>query len=187
MAPKLTSAQLNGIPDGLKAFTDKWVEITDEKQRYSVCYEDDFFDENLGVKLRDTLNYFKTSMEHELSRRGLTVSPVCIFEFLVGEPTFYKIVDYTTQVLVSKNKQPTNLREFSQFLATRILRSRLRMSTEKAFELIDFIAIKNGFVSMSKERFTTILSSIRGYELGKRTGSATKETRGLRKRKNDNK
>jgi hypothetical protein len=49
MAPKLTAAQLNGIPDGLKAFTDNWVEITDEKQRHSVCYEDDYFDENLGA------------------------------------------------------------------------------------------------------------------------------------------
>lgn len=77
--------ELSVLPEAFKAFTDGWVDITDEEKAYKIELEDDFH------------------------RRGLPVEAIFIFEHLLGDG-LNKIVDYTTTRLVDKGKSPTSCR-----------------------------------------------------------------------------
>jgi hypothetical protein len=171
MAPRGASDPMKSLPEAFKAWLDGWNNVTQHNHEYTVVYADDFFNENLGKKLRETLTHFENSLNCELASRGKNVTSVNTFEFLVGEHSFNTLVDYTTQCLIKRNKHATNPNEFREFIATRILRSRLRVSSKRAFELLDFTAIQNGFICMSQERYTDIMSCIRGYDVLRRVGS----------------
>ena len=74
-------------------------------------------------------------------------------------------------MLVKKNKQTTRESEFRQFLARRILRSRLRMSSEKAFQTMEFIGLQGGFSIMPLARYRELMSCLSGYDVIGRSGA----------------
>ena len=94
-----------------------------------------------------------------------------VFEHLLGDGAMCSIVDYTTQVLIEKGKPATNISKIRQFIATRILRSRFRLSTARAFDPMEQIAIQNGFILMDLHRYNSIMSSLQAYEVLGRSGA----------------
>ena len=120
----LVDPKLKGLPEAFTAWANGWDDVTDENVGYSIEREDDFKDHELGRSLIETLIHIKEFTTIALTRRALPVESVYIFEHLVGD-ALSKIVDYTTTRLVDKKKPPTSPHEYSEFLATRILRSRI--------------------------------------------------------------
>lgn len=112
----------SNLPEAFKAFRDGWNEVTNSNVSYTVVLESEYSDDNVAEKLRATLLNMANLMIDALACRGKDPNNiVLIFEHLFGEATFAKLVDYTTQALVSKDKEPTNISEFQQFIASRIV------------------------------------------------------------------
>ena len=74
---------------------------------------------------------------------------------LLSDIAFLKIIEYTNQELVLMGHPITNLLEFKQFIDTRWLRSRLRVSPDLVFNKMKETAIYNGFILMDVARYKT--------------------------------
>ena len=104
-----------------------------------------------------------------MERTGVNTTSDHIFTYLLSDTVLLKIADYTTEVLVMNSHPPLSLHEFKQFIGTRWLRSRYRVSTENVFLLMKYVAMKNGFALMELQRFNSIYVSIRGFPVQQRS------------------
>ncbi|KAG7369946.1 hypothetical protein IV203_027692 [Nitzschia inconspicua] len=167
----MTSDAMKWIPADLKAFQDCWEEITDDSQPYEVVMEDDFSQDYSAKRMCDILGHIAQRLTSLISGRGKTVNRVAVLEQLLDTSVLYKLEEYTTQMLVSLKHQPLVPFEFREFLFTRWLRSRFKVSNEVAFASLMKHVASDNFTLMERDRFIAIQSCTRGYAQAGRTAS----------------
>ena len=139
--------------------------------RFQVLTNLEYEDKYSRSSLEDSYLHITNNLERCLRSSGLSVNGASAIEFLTSEEVFATLSKYASQVLVSRNLLPVRPYELRKFFATKLLRSRFNMSTQKSWEeCMKPLSTKHGFTLMDKERFDNILTSIRGYDVTSRTG-----------------
>ena len=118
------------LPDMFKACKTGWVEQT--VKRFVCVTEDEYKTQYLRQKLEATYKHMDKSIAAHLSSRGLEYTDANKLEALCSGTVFQKLADYTTEALVAQNLVGTSAYEMKRFLAHTLLRSRFRMSSERA-------------------------------------------------------
>ena len=156
----------DALPEGLRAFRDGWSEITKYNEPYRIVKKGDVneHDDN-GSNLAEMYLWMADKMTTSLTQSGFTSTSYNIFTHLLSDIVLLKIIEYTNHDLVLKGHPITNLLEFKQFIGTRWLRSRLKVSPELAFNKMQETAKYHGFPLMDRERYKNIYGSLRGFPL----------------------
>ena len=150
----------------MKAFTNGWVEVTQVNEPYNIIRKTDEnpSDDN-GQHLASIYLDMAEKMTTSLTQSGFSCTSYNIFTHLLSDIPVLQIIEYTNQELVIKGYPITNIIEFKQFLGTKWLRSRHRVSPELAFNKMRETAKYNGFTLMDRGRYNQIYQCIRGYPL----------------------
>ena len=99
-----------------------------------------------------------SKMSSALKSRGQEHNCVNAFNYLLPEHIVSKLCDATTQHLVNNDNDPLeDTAEYYEFIATKMLRSRFRMSTSQAFEIMKGEAKKHKFALMDLSRYEAIV------------------------------
>ena len=69
-----------------------------------------------------------------INRKGFDVNSFNIFSYLMPDTALLRIIECTTQQIEVIGYPSTNLSRFKEFMGTRWLRSRSRVSTKLVFE-----------------------------------------------------
>lgn len=168
----------NAIPDALKACTTHWVEdLTLKKRKFDVFTEDEYMNEHTGHGISDSYIKASTSMELHLSQHAKDMNAFNTVSHLISDTVVADICAFTSQELARRNLQPVSPYEFKRFYATKLLRSRINLSTKKGWEVfMKPLAQTHGFTLMEYDRFNNILTSVRGYDVPTRSGDNGDET-----------
>ena len=159
------SGPIDNLPDYLKAFSTGWTEITKENHPYTIVDKDDYNTFENGKHLSEMYVRMADSVTSTLSKKGLPVTSHNILSHLLSDIALLKIIEYTNEELVIMGHPITNLTEFKQFIGTRWLRSRLRVSPTLAFAKMKETAKFNGFLLMDISRYNNIYACIRGFSM----------------------
>ena len=161
-----TVSRYDVLPESLKAFTNGWVEVTQVNQPFNIIRKiDENPSDDNGQHLASIYLDMAQKMTTSLTQSGVSCTSYNIFTHLLSDIPVLQIIEYTNQELVIKGYPITNIIEFKQFLGTKWLRSRLRVSPELAFNKMRETAKYNGFTLMDRGRYTHIYQCIRGYPL----------------------
>ena len=167
----LPSAIDKMIPDAMKACTTGWKEKSLEETKFVVFSEEQYKDKYHRDGLISSYTHAADSIARHLQSVSLDVNAANTLNYLVSNPVFENISQYTTQQLVSRNLDPMNSLETRRFFATKLLRSRFNLSTKKSWtDIMVPLAEKHNLTLMQYERFNNILTSIRGYDVLSRSG-----------------
>lgn len=135
---------LGKIPEGLIAWENGWVEQGVGPQ-YIVVDEESMLGSSFTENLMKCLIGMATSMENALGSRGLPVTPVNVFKYLL-HPSLDHFVDYTSQQLVSVGKKRTNMHEMYTFIATLMFRNGFNYDTDLSWAYME--KVSDGFELM---------------------------------------
>lgn len=182
MSPPISKSQSDStnstslkIPQAFLAFRDGWEETTIDNEPIRLFIEDDYIDEhNLNSSI-DTFTHMVTSMSSALKSRGQENNWVNAFTYLLPGNVISKLSDATTQHLVAAKCDHTENDEYYEFIATKMFRSRLRLSTYEAFVIMKDQSIKHGFDLIEYERYEAI-NNCTGYPTAADELDITKRT-----------
>eukprot|EP00984_Skeletonema_dohrnii_P027846 scaffold17539_cov76-Skeletonema_dohrnii-CCMP3373.AAC.1 len=167
----LPRAADSAIPDRLKACLTGWKEVPMSKTMYELVTEEEFKEAYMSASYINTSSNAVASVERHLNQSGREINTTNIITSLVSDATFLNLSNHTSEALVKRGLRRTNPIEMQTFLATKLLRSRFRMSTKMAWTtVLSSIAKANGFELMDMSRYNNILTCIRGYGISNRSG-----------------
>ena len=127
--------EYKGIPDDIKAFTDGWVEVTEDDRGYEVVTELDFSYCYHQKKMTDTFECMAKNVTSALTSRGVNISRLSIIDHLLGDAAISRISDCTTQALVENVHPPVSSHlEYREFIFTRWLCSRYKISNKLSLQ-----------------------------------------------------
>ena len=159
------------IPDSMKACITGWNELNLVDEKFDIMTREEYENEYTRSPLEESYVHVAKAMETSLANAGCAVNAANALDFLVSEEVFVTIAKYASQVLVSRGLPIVKSYELRMFFATKLLRSRFDMSSDKSWdECLKPLATKHGFTLMEKDRFNNILTSIRGYDVVSRAG-----------------
>ena len=174
---KITSSALPHIdkliPDAFKACTTGWVEKDISTSAYTIVSEDHFVEKYLGQGLVETYEHIAKSMGQHLRTKGQECNAVNALNALIQLSTFEDIASYTTEELVKKGHDYVSSYETTRrFFATKLLRSRFAVSTKCAWERFMIpLSRANNFTLLDVDRYNSILTCLKGYDVQGRTGN----------------
>ncbi|KAG7360729.1 hypothetical protein IV203_035828 [Nitzschia inconspicua] len=154
----MTQDPMKSIPADLKAFQDGWEERTDDSHPYEIVMEDDFTQDYSAKRMCDILGYIAQRLTSLIAQKGKTVNRAAVLDHLLDTAVTYKLEEYTTQVLVRLNHPPLAPYEFREFLFTRWLRSRFKVSNEVAFASLMKHVASDKIVLIERDCFIAIQS-----------------------------
>ena len=126
---------------------------------------DEYSELDHGKIMKTTYLNIANQTEDALKKKGMNVTTTNIFHHLLSDTVILKISEHTTEQLVCNGYAPTTIDEFKQFLGTRWLRSKIRLSTQLAFDNMKWTAKRKGFILMDLDRYMHINECIRGFSL----------------------
>ena len=150
------------IPQAFLAFRDGWDETTIDNEPIRLFMEEDYIDDKNLNPFIDTFSHMVTSMSSALKSRGQAINCVNAFTYLLPVNVISKLSDATTQHLVAKDCDKIENDEYYEFIATKMLRSRHKVSTYQAFVKMKDESIKHGFDLMEYARYQSI-NNCTGY------------------------
>jgi hypothetical protein len=129
------------------------------------------FEEKYALgSLFDSYKFVEDSMTRHLREHGRDTTASESLEVLLSGEAVEMLVRHTTAALVKRDLAPTNGMEMKRFLAHTLLRSRYRVSTSLAWEMMGTEATRQGITLMDQKRYNNLLTCLRGYALAGREG-----------------
>ena len=154
----LPSSLDKSLPDAMKACATGWKPQSLGKRKYEV-YDEREYDEKYMGGLLDSYIFVAESTERHLRELGMDNNPANTVANLISDEVFAYIAHHTTQQLVKRNLPPVDVYEFKRFYATKLLRSRFKVSSDQAWkEVMEPLATRHGFSLMDMNRFNNILT-----------------------------
>ena len=118
------------LPKSLQSFANGWKEDAIEEEGFTVMTLEEYSNIDFSTKMRTNYLSMADFTIKAFKRKGLQASSVNIFEHNISDQVLLSIVEFTTEQLVKCGHVPTSLLEYQQFLATRWLRSRIRLGLQ---------------------------------------------------------
>ena len=134
----------------MKELLDGWKEETENHHEYKFYTSEEFDDINSGEVLRSKYLNTASKIVNDLQRVDLEVNGPNIFGYLLSDTVVLKISEHTTEILVKIGNPPTSIHEYKKILGTRWLRSRLRLGTSLAFNIMRETDKRGGFTLMTE-------------------------------------
>ena len=160
---QVKSKAMPTIPQAFIAFRDGWTEVNIEEEPFKLVMEEDYVNHHNLDPLIETFTHMVKAMTSALTSRGLPLNRVNAFMYLLPTGVISKLADSTTQHLIANGLEKIrDNHEYYQFLATKMLRSRFRMSSVAAFLSMEHSTKIYQFDLMDLKRYNEILGSI-GY------------------------
>ena len=157
---QVKSKAMPTIPQAFIAFRDGWTELNIEEEPFKLVMEEDYVNHHNLDPLIETFTHMVKAMTSALTSRGLPLNRVNAFMYLLPTGVISKLADSTTQHLIANGlEQIRDNREYYQFLATKMLRSRFRMSSPAAFLSMENLSKFHQFDLMDLKRYNEILGS----------------------------
>jgi len=146
------------IPQAFLAFKDGWTEKEFNNAPIELFMEKDYLNHHNVAPFIETFTHMVSSMASALKSRGQEHNCVNAFKYLLPEHIVSKLRDATTQHLVNTDNDPIeDTAEYYEFIATKMLRSRFKMSTSRAFRVMEGEAKTHKFVLMDQSRYNAIV------------------------------
>ena len=159
-------------------------------QPFCILTKEEYMEEFGTTKCIDTMIGMADSMESHLEHFGMENSNASTFMALISTIAVGKIAEYTTEQLVKDGLQRVSINEMYQIVASLLVRSRIRCTTEAAYqEFMQPLERKYNVRFASAKRLSEIIVRLRGYKVAGRSGDDSEEDvwmmRGSRLRKFD--
>ena len=171
--PPSTATIRNSLPAFLKPCLEGW-DVLPHNEAFEVLTEDQFSEQHLKGRILGTYMHFADSMEASLRQSGAPNDLLHRYLKLFPNSVMEKIVEYTNQELARRQLPRTSNDELRQMIMLSWARSMYGFSTGKLWAN-EFAAHaqKHKFVLPDEARFTSLLSSIRGFPVTGRHGDST--------------
>ena len=146
------------IPQAFLAFKDGWTEKEFNNEPIELFMEKDYLNDHNVAPFIETFTHMVSSMASALKSRGQEHNCVNAFKYLLPEHIVSKLLDATTQHLVNTDNDPIeDTAEYYEFIATKMLRSRFKMSDSRAFRVMEGESKTHKFVLMDQSRYNAIV------------------------------
>ena len=103
------------LPKSLQSFANGWKEDAIEEEGFTVMTLEEYSNIDFSTKMRTNYLSMADFTIQALTRKGLQVSSVNIFEHNISDQVLLSIVEFTTEQLVKCGHVPTSLLEYQQF------------------------------------------------------------------------
>ena len=165
------------IPDAMKACLTGWKETPMQEKKFVILTAKKYQDKYMRQGLIDSYIHATDLMSANLISAGLDVTAENTVQYLVSDRVFSDLAGFASQQLVKRDLPATNTFEMRRSFATKLLRSRFKISTGKTWvEILGPLATKHGFRPMEEARFKNIMTCIRGYDVSSRNGDNSNES-----------